>query len=137
MGPAAEDWFREIREASDRAIWSRGVEIARADRVRELGVEADRVLLGVRGATGERAPRVELLLEIGAWDCDCASPDDPCEHVAAAAIAWRQSRREGRPLPKMTLRTALRFTCSVRRVRCWGIHRKSSTGPSLLPRSSV
>jgi superfamily II DNA or RNA helicase len=97
---AVEEWFREIREAADRAIWSRGVELARADRVHEVGVEPDRILLLVRAAAGERAPRVELHPELLGWDCDCGSPEDPCEHVAAAAIAWRRSREDGTPLPK-------------------------------------
>ena len=33
------------------------------------------------------------------WSCDCTSPDDPCEHVAAAAIALRRARSEGKALP--------------------------------------
>ncbi len=94
-----EDWFREIREASHRTTWSRGVEIARAERVRAVEQGPERVLLTIRAAPGERAPRVELLPPVAGWDCDCDHPEDPCEHVAAAAIAWRKACEAGTPLP--------------------------------------
>jgi superfamily II DNA or RNA helicase len=42
---------------------------------------------------------VRLRVEHAEWDCDCDGPEDACEHVAAAAIALRQAREQGRELP--------------------------------------
>ena len=36
------------------------------------------------------SPSVTLYLEDVEWDCNCGSPHDACEHVAAVAIACRQ-----------------------------------------------
>ena len=34
-----------------------------------------------------------------AWECDCRAEEDPCAHVAAAVIALRGARRDGKALP--------------------------------------
>ena len=44
-------------------------------------------------ARGDAAPRRRA-----EWDCDCAGRDDACEHVAAAVIALRRAREQGRDL---------------------------------------
>ncbi len=48
---------------------------------------------------GMVCPSVTLYLEDLDWDCECPSPSDPCEHVAAATIALRRARKEGKILP--------------------------------------
>ena len=48
------------------------------------------------------------------WECDCASSEDPCAHVAAAAIAMRRVRREGGSLPSGPSGGALRSYRLVR-----------------------
>src|SRR5262249_56821945 len=52
---------------------------------------------GVAGPPSAR--RVVLHLDAATWECDCPGPDDPCEHVAAAAIAWHRAREDNRALP--------------------------------------
>src|SRR5690606_18053271 len=38
-------------------------------------------------------------LEDGEWECSCPNSEDTCAHVAAAAIALGQARKEGSQLP--------------------------------------
>jgi superfamily II DNA or RNA helicase len=92
-------WFESIRAACSRPLWSRGVERVRADAVRVERVDAAEAVLRVTNPDGMLAPTVTLALDEPAWDCDCPGLDDPCEHVAAAAIALRRAQREGRTLP--------------------------------------
>jgi superfamily II DNA or RNA helicase len=55
--------------------------------------------LRVTSRGGLSAPTVMLRPAAGLWDCDCRGVEDPCEHVAAAVIALRQTRERGAPLP--------------------------------------
>jgi hypothetical protein len=82
--------FEAVRRAASRRAWSRGVELVRARAVAadlDLGDEL-RVRVAEPGRPLARA--VTLLPADRAWDCECAGDEDPCEHVCAAAIAWRQ-----------------------------------------------
>lgn len=94
---ASSSLFEAVRKAASRHAWSRGVELVRAQAVTLEAEGADelRVRVAEPGAVVARA--VTLLPADGAWDCDCAGEEDPCEHVAAAAIAWRQA---GGALPR-------------------------------------
>ena len=100
----SDAWFEEIRELAERPIWSRGVELARAGRVLAARDGGGESVFRVEDAAHSRGPTVTLAPgasgESVAWDCDCGSGEDPCEHVAAAAIALRRARREGQPLPR-------------------------------------
>jgi len=91
--------FETIRGACSRVVWSRGVERAREGAVSAERVDADTAVLRVRASGGLLVPTVTLELADGGWDCDCPDAEDPCEHVAAAAIALRRARQEGRELP--------------------------------------
>jgi superfamily II DNA or RNA helicase len=81
--------FEAVREACARPVWSRGGEIARRREVRRDAGRAapGEVALCVLEPGRPTATRVVLLPEEGEWECSCASRDDPCVHVAAAAIA--------------------------------------------------
>ena len=92
-----ERLFDEIREACSRTAWSRGVELARAGAVSLEQLDPAEARLVVAGKPIAR--RVSFHLASAAWDCDCPGAEDPCEHVAAAAIAWRRAREAGRELP--------------------------------------
>ncbi|MDJ0789225.1 MAG: SNF2-related protein [Myxococcota bacterium] len=95
---ALQELFDLVRESAERSAWTRGVELARSGAVlAEPGADDERVVR-VRGG-GVVHPTVVLYPEDEAWECDCGSPDDPCEHVAAAIIAVRRAEREGVPLP--------------------------------------
>ena len=83
--------FEAVRDACARPVWSRGGELARSGAVRggDAGGPAEAVLRVVEPGRIV-APRVVLYPNDEEWECDCGSRDDPCVHVAAAAIAQRQ-----------------------------------------------
>jgi superfamily II DNA or RNA helicase len=76
-----------VQEESLPAVWSRGVSLARRGAVFGESRTADEWSFRVRLPSDAIAPRVILYPEDSEWDCDCDGPTDPCEHVAACAIA--------------------------------------------------
>ena len=90
--------FDEVRESASRQAWSRGVELARANSVTAERIDAREAQLRVAVPGAPVAVLVTLLLDADAWSCECPGPEDPCEHVAAAVIALRRAREEGRDL---------------------------------------
>jgi len=93
-----QDLFDKVREEASRSAWSRGVELARTDAVYAERKDADALCVRVRPSAGVIHPSVILYPADAEWECDCATVEDPCEHVAAAAIALRRARAEGRSL---------------------------------------
>ena len=94
--------FERVRGEAARPAWSRGVELARAGSVVLERSDPEEWVLRVRG-TGVIHPTVVVYRgdpDDPAWECDCGG-EDPCEHVAAAAIALRQAAREGRSLERV------------------------------------
>ncbi|MGY8803787.1 MAG: SWIM zinc finger family protein, partial [bacterium] len=88
-----------LRESCDNAVWSRGVELARADNVRGISERDNEVTLQVATRGGIISYTANLYLDDDEWECTCSSPDDPCDHVAAACIALHQARKAGISLP--------------------------------------
>jgi superfamily II DNA or RNA helicase len=91
--------FDALREACPTRNWSRGIELARADAVDGVEQDADSATLRVKAPGRRVAPVVTLYLADEEWVCDCDSRAAACEHAAAAVIALRQARREGKALP--------------------------------------
>ncbi len=91
--------FDVVRAAASQSAWSQGVELARAGGVFTERADAREHVLRVRPRAGLIHPTVIVYPDDDAWECDCGGAEDPCAHVAAAAIALRQAEREGRPLP--------------------------------------
>lgn len=91
--------FDTVQESAVRSAWSQGVELARTGAVFGESADAGEVIVRVRPSGGMIHPTVILYPEDEEWECDCASEDDPCAHVAAAVIAVRKANREGQPLP--------------------------------------
>src|SRR5215472_7012185 len=91
--------FAAIRGACSAAVWSQGVELARAGAVRGEREEAGTIVLRVATHGGLVSPAVHLELDPPDWSCDCAGRDGACEHAAAAVIALRLARRAGEQLP--------------------------------------
>ncbi len=94
-----QELFQEVREACSTRSWSTGIELARTDAVDGVKLEAESATLRVRTPGKTVAPTVTLYLVDLEWDCDCDGGEDACEHVAAAMIAFRRARKEGRELP--------------------------------------
>ena len=91
--------FQSVRAAASSRAWSLGVEIARAEAVAGERENAQEIVLRISPSQGLQAPLVTLYPEDEDWECNCRGEEDPCEHVAAAVIALRKARVEGKPLP--------------------------------------
>ncbi len=91
--------FEAVQEACPRAIWSRGVSLARGDSVSTEERSKDSITLRVVTRKGLEAPQVTLHPEDEDWECSCSQPADPCEHVVASVIALRQAHKAGEELP--------------------------------------
>jgi superfamily II DNA or RNA helicase len=92
--------FSAVQSACSKAVWSRGVELVRADAVEGERAEDEEIVLRVTTRQALVAPVVTLYPEDEDWECTCRGQEDPCEHVAAAVIALRQARKAGERLPR-------------------------------------
>jgi len=106
-----EELFNAIRRSCPAETWSRGVELARADAVVGEHEDDDEVLLRVATRGGMVSPSVTLYPNDEEWECSCSSREAVCDHVAAAAIALRQARKAGRPLPSPRRATGILRYC--------------------------
>ncbi len=91
--------FEAVQEACPRAVWSRGVSLARGEAVSIEERSPESITLRVVTRKGLEAPQVTLHPDDEDWECSCNQPDDPCDHVAAAVIAVRRARQSGDRLP--------------------------------------
>jgi superfamily II DNA or RNA helicase len=91
---AMDELFTLIQRNASSPVWSRGVQIARDGRVNGDVVDDDEVVFQIAANSGKLGVEVSLYPNDGEWCCDCPSRDDPCEHVAASIIAWRQNDGE-------------------------------------------
>jgi len=93
-----EDYLQSVREGVKAAQWSRAVKAARAGKVHLLRTRGSEIDFRVETLPGISAHTVTLEPESDNWDCDCEARTDACEHVAAAAIVWSETRKRGEPL---------------------------------------
>ncbi|MGE0173511.1 MAG: DEAD/DEAH box helicase [Oligoflexales bacterium] len=96
------DLLSAIRESATPRIWSKGVELSRQKGAINLDNWNDtaEISLRVRSLTNAVAHVVTLQPEDEYWGCDCASKDDPCEHVVGSILAikhngWQQGQKSG------------------------------------------
>ena len=91
--------FDAVRAAARDDIWSRGVQLAREDRVLGVSESEDEYILSVIPKGRARPATVHLWPEDSDWSCDCPATLRPCLHIVAAAIVLRQSHEAGTGLP--------------------------------------
>lgn len=96
---ALNDLMQAIREACTPGTWSRGVELARAGAVTQEDDDGREITLRVAVRGGMNSVEVVLMPQEGDWTCECNFREDACPHVAASAIALKQARDDGAPLP--------------------------------------
>ncbi len=89
--------FEAVRKACTPQLWSRGIELVRADAVIGERAESDEVAVRVATRGGMIARSVRLFLDDAQWECTCGAAI--CEHAAAAAPPRRRAHDEGRALP--------------------------------------
>lgn len=79
-----------LQEAALPAVWSRGINLAK-DGVFFLEAEsASEVLL--RYHKPPVSPKITLWPEEEDWHCDCGDRNDPCAHIVAAFLAYRDGK---------------------------------------------
>jgi superfamily II DNA or RNA helicase len=81
------DLFEAIRKRCPSDAWSRGVSLARNRSVTLDASSGDEIQARVVVPGSPLSPRVSLFPGAGEWECDCGSPLEACEHVAAVVIA--------------------------------------------------
>jgi superfamily II DNA or RNA helicase len=111
--------FDAVRSATRDDIWSRGVQLAREDRVLAVSEDDDEIVLSVVPQGRARPATVHLWPSDPDWSCDCAATLRPCIHIAAAAITLRRARESGEGLPtgdgqKGVARIGYRFSSTDR-----------------------
>src|SRR5262245_10654827 len=84
---AVQKLLAAVRNACPPGLWSQGVKLAREGGVLKEHEIDGSITLRVRVAGRVVAPSVVLYPDDQEWTCDCGGKVDPCEHVAAAAIA--------------------------------------------------
>ena len=90
-----------VRKVTRDDIWSRGVQLAREDRVLAVSEDDDEIVLSVVPQGRARPATVHLWPGDSDWSCDCPATLRPCLHIAAAAIALRRAKESGTPLESM------------------------------------
>jgi superfamily II DNA or RNA helicase len=88
-----------VRRACRSGTWSLGVNLSRAGAVAVESRDDEEIVLRVRAPGRLVAPTVVLYPGENEWECDCPSRVNPCEHVAAAAIALGQAEDGDSALP--------------------------------------
>jgi len=87
--------FDAVRRSCPPAVWSRGVELSRGNVVTGERLEDDEAVFLVSLRGGMISRTVTLFLDDDEWDCPCSRREEPCEHVAAAVIAWQRALEVG------------------------------------------
>src|SRR5258707_10129292 len=95
--------FDAVRNACSPQLWSRGIELVRADAVIGERAEAEEVVVRVATKGGMIARNVRLFLDDAQWECTCGAA--ACEHAAAAVIALKRAHDLGRALPSQKIGT--------------------------------
>ncbi|RKH87821.1 helicase [Corallococcus sp. AB045] len=102
-----------VRKEAKPGLWSKGVSLARDGAVALQSRTGSEVELRVKVAGRAVAFTVVLYPGDEAWECDCPSPVDPCEHVVAAAISLDKAEKQDAPLEAVSerwSRVVYRFT---------------------------
>ncbi len=95
-----EALFDAVKEAALPGVWSKGVGLARTHAVTLEEASPTEHVYRVKSPGRSIAPSVVLYPRDLEWACDCNSPNDPCDHVVAAAIAAKQAEGSGVSVPK-------------------------------------
>ncbi|MEC9466006.1 MAG: DEAD/DEAH box helicase [Myxococcota bacterium] len=93
-----DELFAAVREECSPPEWSRGVELSRQDAVTLIRESDDEIELRVTLKGGMSSALVSLYPEDEDWSCDCAKQDEALSLVAAAVIALRKAKKEGKDL---------------------------------------
>src|SRR6185295_16941897 len=85
--PKLSALIASVRRRCKPGLWSQGVTLARAGAVTIESRTPEEIVVRVRSPGRIVAPTAVLYPTENETECDCPSRMNPCEHVAAAAIA--------------------------------------------------
>jgi superfamily II DNA or RNA helicase len=124
--------FEAIREECSEVIWSRAAQLCRSSEITGKRTHNDEIEIRITTKGGMVAPLVTLSPKHADWSCECPSDEPVCVHVAAAAIAIHQSRKDGvdiRGLDALPVKIAYRLSTAE---GCLSLDRFISTGKELV-----
>jgi superfamily II DNA or RNA helicase len=93
-----DELFKAIREECTAQEWSAGVQLSRQDAVTLLKQSKKEIELRVTLKGGLSSALVSLYPEDEDWSCDATKQDAAMPLIAAAVIALRLAKKEGRDL---------------------------------------
>ncbi|MCB9554472.1 MAG: helicase [Deltaproteobacteria bacterium] len=118
--------FDEIRRRCSARNWSSAVQLASRGAVSLESQQGEELLFRVNIPGRPLAFSTSLYPSEREWSCDCNSKEDPCLHVTAAAIAWRQGDAvQDKKAPAHAQRLRYRFTSKQQKLRL----ERAITGP--------
>lgn len=89
---SAESLLAAVQAACLPGVWSKGIALSREPLLVEDSRTEDEVVFRVRVPNRPVSPKVTLWLDGDDWYCDCGDRNDPCHHVAAAALRLKAPR---------------------------------------------
>ncbi len=99
MSAAIAALLEAVRKEAKPGIWSSGVNLSRAGKAVLESQTPEETVMRVRAA-GRPVPWTSVLYpKDEAWECDCPSKVDPCEHVVAAVLTLQQATTQGAAVP--------------------------------------
>lgn len=111
---AMQELFESVRGACPPGIWSKAVDLVRHFAVTQQSADSEQITCRVRRTDRAIPATVQLYPADAEWDCDCESRAPCCEHVAAAVIAIKKARADGKALPE-TMTSAANLGYGFRR----------------------
>lgn len=85
-----EDFLKTLQENALPAVWSRGVALSReATFIRDSEPKNPEIIIRVLVKNRPVHPRVSLWPNEADAYCDCGDKNDPCIHIIAAALAFK------------------------------------------------
>ena len=86
-----DELMETLREECSRALWSRGVGLARGVApIRIPSSDPDAIVVRIPIPGRAVAPTVHLFPDDEDWVCDCSRREEPCEHVVVAMLALQR-----------------------------------------------
>lgn len=98
QGGKLSELLQEMKEASEKKVWFRGMELSRQDSIFAKSQSGSRRYFIVHEPSKRGKYEVYLDPVDFDWGCSCAEPDSPCSHAVAAVLALH-AEKEGKLIP--------------------------------------
>ena len=99
MKPNLSPFQLALQEAALPGVWSKGVSLAKDGTFYLEAESASEVLL--RYHKPPVSPKITLWPEEEDWHCDCGDRNDPCTHIVAGFLAYRDGKAKKPDAPSL------------------------------------